>query len=157
MQSEAPLASDSRQQPDNVPKPPSLHWALVLLFSLLTGGILFLVWMFRQAAWVRRIDPMSKALRVLVIAFLTPILAVVAAVALGAEGPLPTVIVLAGRLIFAVAWVWSYFSMRNSIEARFGLNLSGLLTFFFTVFYLQYHLRRIAKGTHTPHRDGLFG
>jgi hypothetical protein len=28
--------------------------------------------------------------------------------------------------------------------------LSGILTFFFNVIYLQYHLRRIAKGRHTP-------
>src|SRR5688500_8547691 len=97
MPSEAPLASasHSREQPDNYRKPPSLHWALLLLFSFLTGGILFVVWMFRQAAWVRRIDPSSKALRVLAIGFLASILAVVAAVAavaLGAGESLATAI-----------------------------------------------------------------
>ena len=41
--------------------PPRLHWALVLLFTVLTLGVFYVVWMFVQSAWVRRIDPESKA------------------------------------------------------------------------------------------------
>ena len=51
-----------------------------------------------------------------------------------------------GQLVCGVAVVWSFFSMRASIEGRFGVKLSGLLTFFFNVFYLQHHMRRIANG-----------
>ena len=67
-----------------------------------------------------------------------------------------TVVLLPLRLGFAVAWIWSYLSMRQSLEARFALNLSGILTFFFTVFYLQYHMTRIAKGEHSPYRPVCF-
>jgi hypothetical protein len=66
------------------------------------------------------------------------------------------VVLLPLRLGFAVAWVWSYLSMRQSVEARFDLNLSGIMTFFFTVFYLQYHMTSIAKGEHCPYRPGLY-
>jgi hypothetical protein len=49
-----------------------------------------------------------------------------------------------------VTTVWSYFWMRSAIEDRFDLDLSGVMTFFFNVLYLQYHMRRIARGEHTP-------
>jgi len=45
----------------SLPPPPSLHWALVVLFTILTLGIFGLVWPFIQANWVRRIDGESKA------------------------------------------------------------------------------------------------
>jgi hypothetical protein len=54
---------------DDYPRPPSLHWALVLVFWILTGGLFKFIWMYRQAAWVRRIDPSSKALWVLAAGF----------------------------------------------------------------------------------------
>ena len=36
-----------------LPDPPNLHWALVLLFSVLTCGIFVLVWEIVLAAWVK--------------------------------------------------------------------------------------------------------
>ena len=46
----------------SIPPPPRLHWALVLLFTVLTLGIFYIVWMFVQARWVRTIDPASNAM-----------------------------------------------------------------------------------------------
>ena len=50
-----------------LPLPPKLHWALVLLFSVLTFGIFFVVWMFIQVSWIRRIDSKSNATMLFVI------------------------------------------------------------------------------------------
>jgi hypothetical protein len=127
----------------------------VLLFTLLTGGIFAWVWIFRQAGWVQRIDPSSRAHLVLAIGLVG---AVVLSVLLLVFAP-ADVTSVAMRLVrfgFGVAWVWAYLSMRQSIEARFDISLSGILTFFFTVFYLQYHMTRIAKGQHAPERRGVF-
>ena len=43
------------------PRPPSLHWALVFLFTLLTFGIFGWVWYFIQSSWVKKIDKRSNA------------------------------------------------------------------------------------------------
>jgi hypothetical protein len=138
---------------DDYPRPPSLHWALVLVLWILAGRLFAIIWIYRQAAWVRRIDPSSKALWVLAAAFACT--AVITLIPGTGESGLTLTVVLV-RLGFAAACFWSYLSMRQSIEARFDLNLSGILTFFFPVFYLQYHMTRIAKGEHTPYRHGLF-
>jgi len=138
-----------RGRVDRYPTPPSLHWALVLLFTILTGGFFVLVWIFRQAAWVRRIDPTCKALFVLAVTFPLPvILALLPRPSLPDDLPLMLAMLL-GRLISIVTFAWSYLSMRRVIEARFDLHLSGLMTFFFNVFYLQHYMTRIAKREHT--------
>jgi hypothetical protein len=49
-----------------------------------------------------------------------------------------------------VAVTWAYFSMRSVIETRFGIALSGIMTFFFNMLYLQYHMTSIAEGEHAP-------
>ena len=136
---------------EGYPQPPSLHWALVLLFNLLTQGTFGTIWVFFQAAWVRRIDPSSKALVVLAVALACGVPPII----LVGESELTLTLWLVG-LGYAGAFIWAYFSMRQSIEARFDLNLSGLMTLFFSVFYLQYHMTRIANGEHTPDRLGLF-
>lgn len=141
---------------DDYERPPSLHWALVLVFWMLTCGLFGLIWMYRQAAWVRRIDPSSKALWVLLAAFACAVVLPPMALILGVGQRGLTATVAAARLGFAVAWVWSYFSMRRSLEERFDLSLSALLTFFVPVFYLQHHMTQIAKGASTPRRRGLF-
>jgi hypothetical protein len=108
----------------------------VLLFTVLTCGIFGLVWMFVHAVWVRRIDPLCNALFVLGVGIPLQIV-------LGFDGH-----ELLASLVGGVATVWAYFMMRSVIEARFGIALSGIMTFFFTELYLQYHMTAIAEGRH---------
>ena len=131
-------ASVSRSEDLAYPKPPSLHWALVLLFAALTCGIFAIVWMFIQAAWVRRIDPTCDALIVLAVGI-----------------PLQIGLGLAGHdllaaLVSVVATTWAYFLMRSVLEVRFGVAHSLIMTFFFNSLYLQYHMTDIADGVHVP-------
>jgi hypothetical protein len=130
------------------PKPPSLHWAIVLVLALVTWGLFAGIWMFVHAVWIKRIDPKSKALYVLAggLAF-----ALFVGLAGGGDaGP-----ALLARLAWIAAVLVAYFDMRAAIEVRFGVELSGIMTFFFNVIYLQYHLRLIAKGQHTPHHTRM--
>ena len=60
-------------------------------------------------------------------------------------------IVMLLGLVSAVVWLVAIFGMRgslvryyNSVEPM-GLKLSGAMTFFFNILYLQYHLSRIAN------------
>jgi uncharacterized protein DUF4339 len=131
------------------PTPPSLHWALVLLFGVLTCGIFAIVWMFIQAAWVRRIDPTCKALFVLAAGIPLQVILNIGS-ELAGVGDRKELLNGLAVLIGFVTTQWSYFWMRSAIEDRFDMDLSGVMTFFFNVLYLQYHMTRIAKGEHTP-------
>jgi len=50
-----------------------------------------------------------------------------------------------------VCQIMAWFSMRNSLVNYYntvepiGLRLSGVMTFFFNVYYFQYHFTRIAE------------
>ena len=43
-----------------------------------------------------------------------------------------------------IAVTWAYFWMHGAMEKRLGLNLSFVMTFFFNMLYLQYHMTEIA-------------
>lgn len=137
------------------PMPPDLHWALVILFSAITFGIFGLVWAFRQAAFIKKIDPASKAVTYLVLNLLGAIVAVVLAfTAVGASTDTMAeigLVELALYVILLVMGIVMVFSMRKSMFTYYntvepiGLQLSGVMTFFFTLIYFQYHFSRIAN------------
>lgn len=139
---------------ESVPPPPRLHWALVLLFTVLTLGVFYLVWMFVQAAWVRKIDPASNAMTLFVVYVVLFIAGEVVAAA-GGEGSnaetAGTLLVLAGIVVFVVGT----YSMRRSMIDHYngaepiGLRLSAALTFFLGLLYLQHHMTRIARWKRT--------
>ena len=53
------------------------------------------------------------------------------------------------RLGGGIMWLVAAFNMRSSIEDHFnsaepiGLSLNGVMTFFFSIYYFQYHFTRI--------------
>lgn len=136
------------------PVPPKLHWAVVLLLTLVTLGIFYIVWTFVQAAWVKKIDPESNAMRLMVIYVILVVIGQVMSDASG-EGTggaaMGTLLVLAGSVVS----VLGFFSIRRSMLDYYnkvepiGLRLSGALTFFLSAFYLQHHMSRIAKWKET--------
>src|SRR5579872_6823467 len=44
------------------PKPPSLHWVLLLLADTVTFGLFAMIWAFVQARFARKIDAGSRAI-----------------------------------------------------------------------------------------------
>jgi hypothetical protein len=139
----------------NSPVPPDLHWALVILFSAITFGLFGLIWAFKQAAFVKKIDPASKAVTLLVLNLLGAIVVVVLAfAAMGGSTDTMAQIALAELVLDVIIFVMGIvmvFGMRKSMVAYYnsvepiGLRLSGVMTFFFTLLYFQYHFSRIAN------------
>ena len=141
-----------------LPPPPTLHWALVWLFSATTFGLFALVWSFVQVNWVRRIDPRSNARTLLCLAVACLLAGCVIAVVgvswvASAHPGLAVALIIIGRLLM-IGWfvlhVVAYFTMADSLRRyassqRLGLEIGAGTLFFFTVYYLQGQLRWLAR------------
>jgi hypothetical protein len=137
------------------PDPPNLHWALVLLFGVFTCGLFFVVWNFVQAAWMRKVNPNSKALFYYIASAVVYVILIgtdIAGIVAGNNGtPSAGVSALSAvaGLAYLILFIVAIFTLRSEIEAHFngpepiGLSLSGVMTFFFNVLYFQYHFTRI--------------
>ena len=150
--------------------PPSLHWGLLLLLSFVSAGIASIIWGFVQAAWVRKLDRQSRA--GMLLGFSAACLAGATLFYAGLEDDLKAGRAIDSDQAFAlglasmcmIGWgvltVVALFSMRSSMEwyyreveplgfslqgQPYGLRLSGVMTFFFNVYYLQFHMSRIAR------------
>jgi GYF domain 2 len=136
-----------------IPLPPSLHWGLVLLFTMLTLGIFALVWVFIQQNWIKRIAPETATSGTLclvgyVVLFIT-------ANIFQANGHLTLywISLIASTILF---WSWA-FGAANAMRGYYnqtepiGLKLSGPMVFFFSTFYIQHHMTRIANWKKTGH------
>jgi hypothetical protein len=126
------------------PDPPNLHWAIVLLLAVVTCGLFGWVWIFIEAAWVRKVRPQAKSMIYAAVA--VSLLVVTVFLKMNKDtAPLGTLLNLGG----IVMWLVAVFSMRSDIEEHYNsaepiaLVLSGVMTFFFNVYYFQYHFTRI--------------
>src|SRR5262249_51198120 len=116
--------------------PPNLHWGIVLLLTIVTCGIFGVIWLFVEAAWVKKVRPNSRAIFYLI----GYVVLIFAAAFLDAEqgrNPAASLLQL-GALVLALSAI---FSMRGDIEDYYnteeniGLSLNGVMTFFFAIFY----------------------
>jgi hypothetical protein len=128
----------------------------VLLIAFFTCGIFSMIWLVIQGVWLRKVKPDSKAFMYLTITVVVWVLIIVLAiaqgVAVGASGQKqPGMQAIGGLLeiLLFVIFLFTVFTMRSDIEEHFnaaepiGLSLSGVMTFFFSVYYFQYHFSRI--------------
>jgi len=105
------------------PPPPSLHWGILVLLGVLTCGIFGWVWAFIQAAWVKKVQPESKALIYYGIAVGLFVLIFGGAFMAGVQGQAgasrePIFLLL--RLGGGIMWLVAAFNMRSSIEDHFN-------------------------------------
>lgn len=133
------------------PMPPNMHWAAVLILGWITGGLVMLFWTFKEASFVRKIDPASKAFTmfaVSLVSMLGGLALLVVAIVLQSN----TLMMGAGslmmllNLLIIVLGLVAVFGMRSSIERYYNMRLSPIMTFFFNILYFQYHFSRIAEG-----------
>lgn len=132
------------------PPPPSLHWGIAVVLGILTCGIFGWVWALVQSAWMRKVNPASKAVVYYGIAVGLLILTVIVSAGEARQQPRSGISSLF-NLAAAIIWLVASFSMRTSIEEHFttaepvpmGMSLSGVMTFFFNVYYFQYHFTQI--------------
>lgn len=146
------------------PDAPNLNWGLVLLFAFFTCSLFMFVWNLVNAAWLKRVQPNSKAIIYYAIATVLFFLQM----ALGTHAQTHIVTQPPGMnwnwmlthyqghpwtgLLGLATWIIrliARFTMRSELEQHFntaepvGLSLSGVMTFFFGGVYFQYHLNRI--------------
>lgn len=132
----------------SLPLPPALHWALVLLFTILTLGIFYWIWAFRQSNFVKRLDPTDSSRTLLIVALVASVVSRFGTMA--SYGHRPEVASLA-QLVSFVTLIVAVFKMRASMVNYYntvepiGLRLGGGMTFFFNVLYFQHHFTRIAQ------------
>jgi hypothetical protein len=132
------------------PTPPNLHWGLVLLFTVISCGIFGIVWDIVQGAWMKKVDPSSKAFFIylgaaacLGLIFFSSFFASMT----HSTGSLTGLI----QLAYSVTLIVGRFSFKSSMEQHYnsaepmGLSLSGVMTFFFGGIYFQYHFNDIMK------------
>lgn len=138
------------------PPPPSLHWGVCILLTVITCTLFCWVWAFVQAVWMRKVQPNSKALVIYSVAAGFWLLSVCFGLFYGATHGMEGIasanfraILVLFRLVIAAVAITGNFNLASSIEEHFntaepiGLSLNGVMTFFFGVLYFQYHFTRI--------------
>lgn len=137
------------------PDPPNLPWGLALVLGVVTFGFFFVVWDLVLAAWLKRVQPNSRALTYYGVATVLVLWSMGLALAHrlagyhGGSGPHPL-----ANLVGLACWIMrlvARFTFRNSMEQHYngpepiGLRLSGVMTFFFGGLYFTYHVNRINR------------
>jgi hypothetical protein len=144
--------------PESVPLPPNIHWALLLVllvFSRLFGFIFVIAnwgWSLVLANWARKLCNDNKPL-VLVAMYPAGFLAAILSAAFAGGTRKPEFVALSGLFILAgvIIYIYGIFKIRDAMEEYYNsreniaLTLSGVMTFFFSTVYLQYHVNRIAR------------
>jgi hypothetical protein len=131
--------------------PTNFHWALVLLLAVFTCGLFAHAWMIVEAVFIRKVKPQSNGLLLVIIAIAGVYGGGFVRQFLDAMGnhevaPLGALITLVAVVVYFIG----AFQMRNDLEDYYNtvepinLRLSGVMTFFFSVYYFQHHLSRIA-------------
>ena len=156
----AQAAAATMPAPTAGPIPPNLHWGLVLLISLFTFGLFGVVWIFVESSFVKKIDPRNISRALFIVAFLLDFAYAGMMIFAGFAGRGNDVQVIAAMgsliaLVIAVCALVAIFKMRSSLVHYYntvepiGLKLSGVMTFFFNIYYFQHHFSRIAEWKRT--------
>ena len=134
----------------------------MFVFVFLTLGIYYMVWFFRRRTALNQLNSPRKLQLWPLLAFTTDfVLEVGFTLAAGEEtidvvfGPSVAVLLNLVQLAIGIVMIWQCFIIKDIIEdhatpadagsqAMFveRVKLSGLATFFFSIFYLQYAINR---------------
>jgi hypothetical protein len=152
--------------PSAYPDAPDLHWGILLVLAIFTNGLFLIIWDFVVTVWLRKVQPNSKALMWYIISYSIYVVLVILIIAIAATASTASsrqdtdfhasYVVLGVLFIVAstagfVTQIIARFSERASLLEHFngpepvGLRLSGVMTFFFSGLYFQYHLNRIKQ------------
>jgi hypothetical protein len=135
------------------PVPPRLHWAWVLVLSIVTFGIFWMVWLAVQAHWVRKATGNGRAFAwSLAYAVLIPLIVVLEVAAQiifysTQRGDFITDFVNSlsdlSRVLAFLLYIASVFMLKSALERQLiRIPLHGLATLFFGPVYFQYYLRK---------------
>jgi hypothetical protein len=136
------------------PDPPNLHWGLVLLIDVLTGGIFQIAWNFVMAAWLKRVQWNNQAILFYALGYVTLLLylGMLVPLFLGVMHHAAMGSWVGLRLVGLVSWILrlvARYSFKAGLEEHFnrlepiGYHMNGVLLFFFGGLYIQAELNRI--------------
>ena len=138
------------------PAPPEMQWYIVLILSIVTCYLFLLYWIYNQTQFVKKLDPASKGITFYLGGIgLTIGGAIVSGILTVAVNEslifVPALVGLICNVGGTVLIILGHFNIRASLERHYntveniGLKLSPVMTFFFNIFYFQYHFARIAE------------
>ena len=150
------LSNDAAMAQQIVPLPPNLHWGWVLFLNVITRSLFNLIWAIVQANWARKLSGKNTAM-VLIVMYPAGIITGALVVGIGAGANLPAIAGFGAVLLFVgvICLIIGTFQIRSAMEDYYnsveniGLTLGPVMTFFFGVIYLQYHINRIARWKRT--------
>lgn len=132
-------------------KPPSLHWAVVLLLNVVTLGFFSFVWMIVQSNWVRKARGCSDAFYwSIMIPCLFPAFAVLTVALVGVEmftgmniKPLQVLLIDAVKVLALISPSMASILLSGELrEQPIGLKAGRWKAMIFGVTYLQFCLNR---------------
>jgi uncharacterized protein DUF4339 len=130
-----------------VPLPPNWHWSIILILGVLTRQLFNMIWALVQANWARKLSNNNKPL-VLVAMYPAGMIAGFLTMAFNREmAGLGGLFIIAGAIVYLVG----IFAIKSAMEEYYttteniGLQLSAVMTFFFSTVYIQYHINGIAR------------
>jgi hypothetical protein len=133
--------------PQLVPLAPNLHWAFVLILGIVTRQLFNMIWALVIANWARKLTNNNKPL-VLVAMYPAGMVAGILVMTMNKSmAPLGGLFIFAGAIVYLVG----IFSIKSAMEEyynwteKIGLQMSSVMTFFFSTVYIQYHINRIAR------------
>ncbi len=127
------------------PPPPKMHWAVLLILSIVTVGVFASLWAVFVSYWLQKVSSKCMTLVLFGIAALLAIVQLVFQYLV----PLQNLSEWSG-LSGVIVWIIAAFSMRRDLLKHYnedepiGLSLGVWMTLFFSIYYFQYHLREIA-------------
>lgn len=133
--------------PELVSLPPNWHWLIILVLGVLTRQLFNMIWALVQANWARKLSNDNKPM-VLVAMYPAGMIAGFLTMAFNPRmAAVGSLFILGGAIVYLVG----IFSIKSAMEEYYttteniGLQLSGVMTFFFSTIYIQYHINSIAR------------
>ena len=130
-----------------VPLPPNLHWAIVLVLGIITRQLFNLLWAMIQANWARKLCGDNKPM-VLVAMYPAGMIAGIMTSMMYPRAPwIGGLLIIGGSIVY----LFGMFAIKAAMEEYYnsteniGLQLSGVMTFFFSTVYIQYHINSLAR------------
>jgi hypothetical protein len=128
-----------------------MNWVVVLILSMIPFFSFY--WIYNEFSFVKRIDPKNKSLMLFGAVFVM-LFAYFVLIALGLMlgDTMMAILGSAGFLCMLASWamaILAIFQARASLVQYYntteniGLKLSPVMTFFFSIYYFQYHFQRI--------------
>jgi hypothetical protein len=134
-------------EPQLIALPPNWHWSIILILGLLTRQIFNLIWALVQGNWARKLVGNNKPMVLVAMYPAGMIAGILTMMIYRGAAALGGLFIIGG----AIVYLFGMFSIKAAMEEYYnstepiGLQLSGVMVFFFSTVYIQYHINSISR------------